>query len=70
MSFTSNEDNDDEEALLKLIDGIKKEPKKEEPKKEKKNKGTIEVNFNADKDEDLKNFNTKTKKIINEEEGE
>lgn len=68
MSFTSNEEGDDEQALLDIINGAG--AKKEEPaKKDKKNKGPIEVNFVADQ-EDLKNFNTKTKKIINDEEGE
>jgi hypothetical protein len=68
MSFTSDENNQDEKALLGLIHGAEQEKQKrtttEVSKKEKRNKKEkeqIDVNFNEDS---LGGFNTKSKKII------
>jgi hypothetical protein len=66
MSFTSDENNQDEKALLGLIHGAEQEKRKrtttEVSKKEKTNKKEkIDVNFNEDA---LEGFNTKSKKIM------
>ena len=63
MSITSNEDGDDEQALLNIIENCKKPEAKKEVKKEKKQKGPIEVNLES---KDLSNFNTSSKKIIDQ----
>jgi len=65
MSFTSDENNQDEKALLGLIHGADQEKKKQgtttevtKEKKEKVSKEKINVNFNEDA---LEGFNTKSK---------
>lgn len=67
MSFTSDENNQDEKALLGLITEQEKNKKtiteaskeKKEPKGNKKEK--INVDFNEDA---LEGFNTKSKKLM------
>lgn len=61
MSFTSDEDNNDEKALLGLVmdQEKRKEAAKAEKKEEKSKKNEkVEVNFN---DDALQGFNTKSK---------
>lgn len=74
MSFTSNEDGNDEQALLNLIQESKKnqgKAKKVSDKTEKKGEKAskkskhVEVNFNND---ELSNFNVNSKKLINNNE--
>tara|TARA_B110000285_G_C15116645_1_gene614495 strand:+ start:1822 stop:2037 length:216 start_codon:yes stop_codon:yes gene_type:complete len=66
MSFTSDEDNHDEKALLGLVmeqekrRSATKEAKPEKKEKQKKNE-KIDVNFNENS---LEGFNTKSKNSI------
>jgi len=63
MSFTSGDDNQDEQTLLNLISGSKKA----EPESIKKSKKDTTKPENVSLDNDLTKFNTKSKQLINKQ---